>query len=140
MIKEKEMSDIKLLKLDFSGRINRMEFLKGNLAMLGLIFVGAALISLAGMNTPNVELELLNWYGYLKVALSAVLVLVAVVGYLYLLPLALSLVTRRFRDMGMEDTGTIVAAVIAYLIAQTVFGLFILIPLLWKGKQADVSH
>ena len=133
------MSDIKLLKLDFSDRINRMEFLKGNLAMLGLIFAGAALISLAGMNSPNVELELLNWYGYLKVALSAVMIIVAVVGYLYLLPLSVSLVTRRFRDMGMEDTGTIVAAVIAYLIAQTVLGLFVLIPLLWKGKQADVS-
>ena len=140
MIKEKEMSDIKLLKLDFSGRINRMEFLKGNLAMLGIIFAGAGLISLAGMNTPAVELELLNWYGYLKVALSAVLVIISVVGYLYLLPLALSLVTRRFRDMGMEDTGTIVAAVIAYWIAQTVLGLFVLIPALWKGKQADVSH
>ena len=124
-----------MIRLNFVDPINRVEYLKGNLAIIG-ICIGALFVSTIGVNLqPEVQSSVYTSTQGAFNILGSLFVAVAVAMFVWCLPLQVSLVTRRFRHIGMNDTGTLIGAVTLQCIAQAVFAPIGLLPLLWKGKE-----
>ena len=128
-----------MIRLNFVDPINRVEYLEGNLAIIG-ICIAAAVVGVIGVNIqPEVQSSVLTGAQSGQYLLGSIVMVVSAAMFIWCLPLQVSLVTRRFRHMGMEDTGTLIGLVALQCIAQAVFAPIGLLPLLWKGKEATVS-
>ena len=120
-IEKKSMKE--LMAINWTARIGRMDYLKGMLGAMGVVIVSVLLIG-AGA-------ELLTPYG----VIGMMLVAAGMIPLVYSILLQLSLLARRFRDMGIEDSGAVTGVVLVFIICNSFFPLIGLVPLFWMGKK-----
>ena len=114
-----------ILKPDFVSKMGRMDYLKVNLVFFAFVMVGAIV---AGGTMGLLEGSAI---GPLVGVVLALAIMVAVFWMLYV---SVSIHVKRFRDMGMSETSTLVIATVGFFIANNVFPLVFLIPLFWPPK------
>ena len=111
-----------ILKPDFVSKMGRMDYLKVNLVFFAFVLVGAIV---AGATMGLLEGSVMG------PLVGVVLALAFMVAVFWMLYVSVSIHVKRFRDMGMSETSTLVIATVGFFIVNNVFPLMILIPLFW---------
>ena len=115
-----------ILKPDFVSKMGRMDYFKVNLVFFGVVLAGAFV---GGATMGLLEGSVLG-------PLVGVVFALAFIGLAFwMLYVSVSIHVKRFRDMGMSETSTLVIATVGFFIVNNVFPLLILIPLFWPGKS-----
>ena len=114
-----------LMAINWTARIGRMDYLEGMLGVLGVVFVSVMFI-FAGV-------ELFNS----SEIIGGMLMALGMIPLVYSILLKLSLLARRFRDMGIEDSGAVTGVVLVFIICNSFFPLVSLVPLFWTGKKDE---
>ncbi len=114
-----------IVSLNFSDRIGRLDYFKGNLS--------AILIMLSGVMAMGAGSGMLDT----NQVVGAIILLIGVLPLGYAIILQFGLLTRRFRDIGFEDTTALVAIVIGYAIVHSFFPPIALVPLFWAPKSDE---
>ena len=111
-----------ILKPEFQGEFTRMEYFKLLLAQIAIFMVvGFA----AGFTMALLE-------GSTAGSLAAVVLgLGLLAGVFWMLYVSVSIHVKRFRNMGISETSTLVIATVGFYIVNNVFPLLILVPLFW---------
>ena len=119
-----------ILKPEFQGEFDRMEYFQLLLAQIGVFMLGALVLGLfLGVTGGDANASLA----------AVVLMLAALAGVLWMLYVSVSIHVKRFRNMGISETSTLVIATIGFYIVNNVFPLMILIPLFWPPADKDAE-
>ena len=120
-----------ILKPDFVSKMGRMDYFKVHLALFGLV--------LAGGLVGGLMISLLE--GSIMASLfSAVFGITFFIAMFWMLYVSVSVTVKRFRDMGMSETSTLVIATVGLFIANSVLPLVGLIPLFWPPADKEVAE
>ena len=119
-----------ILKPEFQGEFDRMEYFQLLLAQIGVFMLGALVLGLfLGVTGGDANASLA----------AVVLMLAALAGVLWMLYVSVSIHVKRFRNMGISETSTLVIATIGFYIVNNVFPLMILIPLFWPPADKEAE-
>ena len=116
-----------IVKLNFSDRLGRMDYFRGILSSILISLSGVAVIAFGAPLSESMP------------ALGVVAVIVGILPIVYAIVLQFALVTRRFRDIGFNDTGALFAVVVAYVIVNAMVPFVGLALLFWKGKEVEAT-
>jgi len=114
-----------LVTINWTNRIGRMDYLKGMFAAMGIVIVAVVFL---GVGT-----EVVNTNEVIAIMLMGL----GMIPMVYAILLKLSLLARRFRDMGIEDSGAVTGVVLLFFICNSFFPLVGLVPLFWPGKKDE---
>ena len=121
-----------IVKPNFSGELGRVDYFLMVLSILGVYMVGAIVIggTFGAIDSMNLS-ESANQ------GLSVIAGLLTVFGVLWMTVVSLSVLVKRFRDIGMTAVSTLWFAVIGYLVVNAFFPLIGLLPLFWPGADKE---
>ena len=115
-----------ILKPEFQGEFTRMEYFKLFLAQIAIFMAGAFVFGFT--------MALLEGSAAGNLA-AVVLGLGLLAGVFWMLYVSVSIHVKRFRNMGITETSTLVIATVGFYIINNVFPLLILVPLFWPSAD-----
>jgi uncharacterized membrane protein YhaH (DUF805 family) len=118
-----------IMAINWHARIGRMDYLKGMVGAVGLVIVSVLII---GVGT-----EVFSTNELIGRCIGSLLMGLGLIPLVYSILLKLSLLARRFRDMGIEDSGAVTGVVLVFLICNSFFPPVALVPLFWPGKKDE---
>ena len=123
-----------IVKPNFSGELGRVDYFLMVLSIFGVYAVGAVVVG----GTFGV-IDSMNLSESANQGLSAIAGLLTAFAILWMTVVSISILVKRFRDIGMIETSTLWFAVIGYAVVNAFFPLISLVPLFWPGSDKEAA-
>ena len=121
-----------IVKPNFSGELGRVDYFLMVLSIFGVYFAGALVFGgVFGV------IDSMNLTESANTGLSAIAGLLVFFGVMWMAIVSISILVKRFRNMGMTEISTLWFAVIGYAVVNAFFPLISLVPLFWPGSDKE---
>ena len=121
-----------IVKPNFSGELGRVDYFLMCLSIFGVYFVGALVVGgVFGV------IDSMNLAESANTGLSAIVGLLVFFGIMWMVVVSISILVKRFRNMGMTEISTLWFACIGYFIVNAFFPLISLLPLFWPPADKE---
>ena len=123
-----------IVKPNFSGELGRVDYFLMVLSIFGVYFAGALVFGgVFGV------IDSMNLTESANTGLAAIAGLLVFFGVMWMTVVSVSILVKRFRDIGMTEVSTLWIAVIGYLVVNAFFPLISLLPLFWPAANKEVA-
>ena len=121
-----------IVKPNFSGELGRVDYFLMCLSIFGVYFAGALVFGgVFGV------IDSMNLAESANTGLSVIAGLFAFFGIMWMFVVSISILVKRFRDIGMTETSTLWFACIGYAVVNAFFPLISLVPLFWPPADKE---